>query len=88
MIVYKQLLFPSFGISFADKIEDMADVEIVADNTYNKASNTYDEYLTINRTSELKREITRSKLDNQDLSIQNKSAKNLRQGHGIEDKQL
>ena len=62
----------------------MADAEIVADNTFNKTSNTYDEYLTINRTNELKREISRTKLDNQDTSIQNKSPKNLRQGQGIE----
>ena len=77
-------LFPSFAPGSADKIKDMADAEIVADNTFNKTSNTYDEYLTINRTNELKREISRTKLDNQDTSIQNKSPKNVRQGQGIE----
>ena len=40
MIVYKLLLFLSFGISFADKIEDMAAAETVADNIFNDTSNT------------------------------------------------
>ena len=84
MIVYKLLLFLSFGISFADKIEEMAAAETVADNIFNETSNTYDELLNINRTDELETEIKRT----QDLIIQNKTPKNLRPRPGIEDKQL
>jgi cell division septum initiation protein DivIVA len=70
MIVYKLLLFPCFVMSFADRIEDKAEIDI--DNIFNEASNIYDELLNINRTNE----ITRKQLE-QDLRIQKKSAKNL-----------
>ena len=50
-------------MSFADKIKDKAAEEIVADNIFNKTSNTHDEYRTINKTNELEKEITRIKLD-------------------------
>jgi hypothetical protein len=82
MIAYKLLLFLSFVISFADKTEDMAAAETVAENIFNETSNSYDEFLNINRTDELEFKRT------QDLKILNRTPKNLRQAPGIKDKQL